>query len=191
MHTIMVFKNIIVRCVINYGHFWSREIFTTPACISLWPRNLTYWHFHCGLSVINENCDWFIIVYCDYNCLWLISDWLIILFFFYRLSRRYFQVSRNPLRLGKVYKKAIFREFTDATYTVLKAREPWQGILGPTIRGEVGDMAIVHFFNNASMLLSMHPHGSRYIKVHEGKSKFLKHFNIYSVQGYTGSKNSR
>ncbi|XP_042894912.1 hephaestin-like protein isoform X2 [Parasteatoda tepidariorum] len=50
----------------------------------------------------------------------------------------------------------------------MKAREPWQGILGPTIRGEVGDMAIVHFWNNASMLLSMHPHGSRYIKVHEG-----------------------
>ncbi|GFR24902.1 hephaestin-like protein [Trichonephila clavata] len=84
------------------------------------------------------------------------------------LSKRYFSLSREPLRLGKVYKKAIFREFTDETYTVMKAREPWQGILGPTIRGEVGDMAIIHFYNNASMLLSMHPHGSRYIKVHEG-----------------------
>lgn len=101
--------------------------------------------------------------------------------FSYRLAQRYFQVNRNPLRLGKVYKKAIFREFTDATYTVLKAREAWQGILGPTIRGEVGDMAIVHFFNNASMLLSMHPHGSRYIKVHEGKSKLMIDFCSYNI----------
>ncbi|KAG8184023.1 hypothetical protein JTE90_011521 [Oedothorax gibbosus] len=86
------------------------------------------------------------------------------------LSNRYFEVNPDPknLRLGKVYKKAIFREFTDATYTVMKAREPWQGILGPTIQGEVGDLAIIHFFNNASMLLSMHPHGARYIKMHEG-----------------------
>ncbi|GIY43699.1 hephaestin-like protein [Caerostris extrusa] len=77
---------------------------------------------------------------------------------------------------GKVYKKAIFREFTDETYTVMKAREPWQGVLGPTIRGEVGDMAIVHFFNNASMLLSMHPHGSRYIKVHEDYPRMVDSF---------------
>lgn len=95
-------------------------------------------------------------------------------FFSYRLFRRYSQVNRDPLRLGKVYKKAIFREFTDATYTVMKTREAWQGILGPTIRGEVGDMAIVHFYNNATMLLSMHPHGTRYIKVHEGKSDLRK-----------------
>lgn len=109
-----------------------------------------------------------------------IDNWFLFSFF-YRLAQRYFQVNRNPLRLGKVYKKAIFREFTDATYTVMKAREAWQGILGPTILGEVGDMAIVHFFNNASMLLSMHPHGSRYIKVHEGESKLVTDFCNYNI----------
>lgn len=65
---------------------------------------------------------------------------------------------------------------------MLKAREPWQGILGPTIRGEVGDMAIVHFFNNASMLLSMHPHGSRYIKVHEGEFILLNIRRFYDFR---------
>src|SRR5574337_733949 len=51
-------------------------------------------------------------------------------------------VQSGPERIGKVYKKAAYREFTDGTFTVLRAIEPrWQhlGVLGPVIRGEVGD----------------------------------------------------
>ena len=49
---------------------------------------------------------------------------------------------RGPHRIGTVYRKAIYREYTDETFTHLKARSPeWEhaGILGPILRAEVGD----------------------------------------------------
>ena len=69
---------------------------------------------------------------------------------------------RGPHRIGTVYRKALYREYTDATFTHLKPRPPeWQhaGILGPIIRAEVGDTIRVVFKNNASRPYSMHPHG--------------------------------
>ena len=44
-----------------------------------------------------------------------------------------------------------------------------QGILGPVLRGEVGDRIIVHFKNKASRNYTMHPHGVQYEKDSEGK----------------------
>jgi hypothetical protein len=44
---------------------------------------------------------------------------------------------RGPHRIGTVYRKALYREYTDATFTRLKARAPeWEhaGILGPILR---------------------------------------------------------
>ncbi len=41
-------------------------------------------------------------------------------------------------RIGRVYKKAIYREYTDSTFTTLKPRPPaWEhlGMLGPLLRG--------------------------------------------------------
>ena len=69
------------------------------------------------------------------------------------------------------YRKAFFREYTDATFRTLKPRpEPWAhlGILGPLIRAEVGDTIQVVFKNNASRPYSIHPHGVFYKKDSEG-----------------------
>ena len=49
---------------------------------------------------------------------------------------------RGPHRIGTVYRKALYREYTDETFTQLKPRPAeWEhtGILGPILRAEVGD----------------------------------------------------
>jgi FtsP/CotA-like multicopper oxidase with cupredoxin domain len=77
----------------------------------------------------------------------------------------------SPIALGRVYKKTVFREYTDATFKTLKPREPqWEhlGILGPMIRAEVGDTIKITFKNNASHPHSVHPHGVIYDKESEG-----------------------
>ncbi|XP_010820345.1 hephaestin isoform X4 [Bos indicus] len=64
--------------------------------------------------------------------------------------------------LGSRYKKAVFREYTDGTFRVQRPRtgsEEHLGILGPLIRGEVGDILTVVFKNNASRPYSVHAHG--------------------------------
>lgn len=80
---------------------------------------------------------------------------------------------RGPNRIGKVYRKAIYREYTDASFTKLRPRAPeWEhlGILGPLLRAEVGDTIRVVFKNNASRPYTMHPHGVFYTKSSEGAS---------------------
>jgi len=80
---------------------------------------------------------------------------------------------KGPHRIGAVYLKAIYREYTDDTFTTLKPRAPeWQhaGILGPIIRGEVGDTIRVTFKNNATHPASVHSHGVFYNKDSEGAS---------------------
>jgi FtsP/CotA-like multicopper oxidase with cupredoxin domain len=69
------------------------------------------------------------------------------------------------------YRKAVYHEYTDGTFTTLKQRPPqWEhlGILGPLIRAEVGDVIKVFFKNNTKFLCSMHPHGLAYGKDSEG-----------------------
>ena len=71
----------------------------------------------------------------------------------------------------RVYHKAIYREYTDATFKNLKPRPPeWAhlGILGPLIRVEVGDSVRVVFRNNTHLALTIHPHGVQYGKDAEG-----------------------
>jgi len=73
--------------------------------------------------------------------------------------------------IGRVYRKAIYREYTDSTFTTLKPRSPeWEhlGMLGPLIRGVVGDTIRVVFRNMADRPYSMHPHGVFYNKDSEG-----------------------
>ena len=80
-------------------------------------------------------------------------------------------VTPGPDRLGRVYKKTIFREYTDDTFKTLKGRQSeWEhlGILGPLIRAEVGDTIRVVFKNNGHHPYSMHPHGVLYMKDSEG-----------------------
>jgi FtsP/CotA-like multicopper oxidase with cupredoxin domain len=71
----------------------------------------------------------------------------------------------------KTYTKAVYHEYTDASFQTLKAREPqWEhlGMLGPVIRAEVGDTVKVVFKNNTGILCTMHPHGLSYDKASEG-----------------------
>jgi hypothetical protein len=71
----------------------------------------------------------------------------------------------------RIYHKAIYREYTDATFKTLKPRPPeWEhlGVLGPLIRAEVGDSIRVVFKNNTKLTLTMHPHGLQYAKDSEG-----------------------
>jgi manganese oxidase len=80
-------------------------------------------------------------------------------------------VEQGPHRIGKVYRKAIYREYTDESFSHLKPRAPeWEhaGILGPIIRAEVGDTIHVFFKNNATKPYSVHPHGVFYNKDSEG-----------------------
>ena len=80
-------------------------------------------------------------------------------------------VGRGPQRIGSVYKKALYREYTDGTFAHLKPRPPeWQhlGMLGPAIQAEVGDTIKVVFKNNATRPYGMHPHGVLYAKDAEG-----------------------
>jgi len=77
----------------------------------------------------------------------------------------------GPHRIGRVYKKALYREYTDASFSALKPRpasEQYLGLLGPILRGEVGDTIKIIFKNNGSHPFSMHPHGVFYQKLSEG-----------------------
>lgn len=80
-------------------------------------------------------------------------------------------LSRLPTVQLKTYVKAVYHEYTDATFKTRKARPPeWEhlGILGPLLRAEVGDTLKVVFKNNTNILCTMHPHGLAYDKASEG-----------------------
>ena len=72
---------------------------------------------------------------------------------------------RGANRIGKIYKKAVYREFTDGSFMQTKKRseeEEHLGLLGPIIRAEEGDEVVVVLKNMASRNYSIHPHGLRY-----------------------------
>lgn len=76
-----------------------------------------------------------------------------------------------PLQLGWSFHKAIYREYTDASFRHLKPRPPeddYMGIMGPVIHAEVGDTVVVVFRNNARFPLTVHAHGLFYTKSSEG-----------------------
>jgi len=77
----------------------------------------------------------------------------------------------GPHQIGRINKKAMYREYTDATFSKLKERSPedaYLGIMGPILRGAVGDTIKVVFKNNGTHPFSMHPHGVLYAKDSEG-----------------------
>ncbi|KAL1925828.1 uncharacterized protein VTP21DRAFT_711 [Calcarisporiella thermophila] len=74
----------------------------------------------------------------------------------------------NARRIGKKYKKAVYRAYSDATFSTQLPHDPVLGLLGPTIRAETGDRVRVHFRNMASKPYSVHPHGVKYTLISEG-----------------------
>lgn len=80
-------------------------------------------------------------------------------------------MGQGPDRIGRVYKKALYRAYTDSTFTTLVERDAeWEhlGFLGPLVRAVVGDTIVVVFRNNASFPATLHPHGVFYTKSSEG-----------------------
>lgn len=74
-------------------------------------------------------------------------------------------------RVGSMYTKSRYVEYTDATFTTVVERPPeWAhlGLVGPLLRAAVGDTLRVTFRNAASHPATMHPHGVRYSKSSEG-----------------------
>ncbi|HJT05997.1 MAG TPA: hypothetical protein VJ747_03675 [Stellaceae bacterium] len=74
-------------------------------------------------------------------------------------------------RIGRKYLKAVYREYTGASFTTLKPRGPGEaslGILGPIIHAEVGDTITVVFANHTRFAIGIHPHGVFYAKASEG-----------------------
>jgi manganese oxidase len=77
------------------------------------------------------------------------------------------------VQIGTRYKKTLFFEYTDASFTQKKpVPAEWRhlGALGPIIRAEVGDTILVVFKNKTgiSRSFTMHPHGVFYTKANEG-----------------------
>lgn len=73
--------------------------------------------------------------------------------------------------IGSAYKKAVYQQYTDDSFTKLTpvpADQAYLGLLGPTIHAEVGDTIKIYFKNNTTVQVSMHPHGVLYDKASEG-----------------------
>nr|XP_046181148.1 coagulation factor VIII-like [Oncorhynchus gorbuscha] len=66
------------------------------------------------------------------------------------------------------YIKAVYREYTDSTYSVPKPTPTWAGIQGPVIHAQASDRVVVHFKNLASHPYSISPVGVSYWKQSEG-----------------------
>ncbi|XP_070262050.1 ceruloplasmin-like [Myotis yumanensis] len=77
-------------------------------------------------------------------------------------------LQRGPDRIGRVYKKALYFQYTDGTFQKIIKKPSWLGFLGPIIKAETGDNVYVHVKNFASRMYSFHPHGLTYTKENEG-----------------------
>lgn len=76
-----------------------------------------------------------------------------------------------PWQGSQQYAKYHYVQYTDDSFTTPVKQPVWLGILGPIIRGVVGDTIKVTFLNRSDRedrVFSIHPHGLRYNKDDEG-----------------------
>jgi hypothetical protein len=78
--------------------------------------------------------------------------------------------------------KARYFQYTDATFTERVPETPRLGILGPVLRGKVGEYLEITFLNRTAVPLSMHPHGVKYDKDSEG-SYYQDNGRLKSILG--------
>ena len=93
------------------------------------------------------------------------------LLFFSVYRAQYNRVGKDGKFLGSIYTKALYKEYTDDTFSVEKPANEHSlhlGILGPYIRANVGDIIKVVFKNMATRNYSIHAHGVRCNKTYEG-----------------------
>jgi manganese oxidase len=67
-----------------------------------------------------------------------------------------------------VIRKVRYFQYTDSTFKTRVPETPRLGIMGPVLRGVVGDFLEITFLNRTALPLSMHPHGVKYDKDSEG-----------------------
>ncbi len=65
-------------------------------------------------------------------------------------------------------RKARYFQYTDGTFKQRVPQPSRLGILGPVLRGVVGEYIEITFLNRTGIPLSMHPHGVKYDKDSEG-----------------------
>ncbi|KAI8579740.1 hypothetical protein K450DRAFT_240100 [Umbelopsis ramanniana AG] len=68
---------------------------------------------------------------------------------------------RTKDRIGSTYRKAVYKRYTDDTFSNVITSDPSFGFLGPIIRGEMGDQIRINFYNNASKPFNLHPYPSK------------------------------
>ena len=88
--------------------------------------------------------------------------------------------------IGSVYRKAIYREYTDGTFAHLKPRttdQSYLGLVGPIIHAEVGDQIKVVFRNNGTHPYSIHPHGVSYTADMEGAEQGRNGVTAHGADG--------
>lgn len=73
-----------------------------------------------------------------------------------------------PVQDHRPVNKLRYVQYTDATFTARVFPTERLGILGPVLRGVVGETLAVTFLNRTPQPLSMHPHGVLYDKDNEG-----------------------
>ncbi|KAM7043454.1 coagulation factor VIII isoform 2-T3 [Acridotheres tristis] len=98
----------------------------------------------------------------------------------------------GPQRIGSKYKKVVFVEYEDATFKKRKVSNPQdKGILGPVIKGEVGDQFKIVFRNLASRPYNIYPHGLTsvrpYYAMRPSQEKDVKDIPIPPGQSFTYS----
>uniref|UniRef100_A0A674HXC1 ferroxidase n=1 Tax=Terrapene triunguis TaxID=2587831 RepID=A0A674HXC1_9SAUR len=97
---------------------------------------------------------------------WHIIHNLLSCFEFNREASTFLQSGKD--RVGSTYKKSVYKQYSDSTYTREIPKPAWLGFLGPIIRAEVGDTITVHLKNFANRPHTVHPHGVFYKKDSEG-----------------------
>jgi FtsP/CotA-like multicopper oxidase with cupredoxin domain len=85
-------------------------------------------------------------------------------------------VSKSPLPLPLLQHptspKIRYIQYADDQFAVRAVQPDRLGILGPVLRGTVGQYFAVTFLNRSDRPLSMHPHGVKYDKDSEGAAYF-------------------
>lgn len=77
-----------------------------------------------------------------------------------------------PLLRERKVGKVRYIQYTDASFSAQVIPQRSLGILGPVLRGLVGEFIAVTFLNRTDQPLSVHPHGVRYDKDSEGAYYF-------------------
>ncbi|XP_063743742.1 coagulation factor V isoform X2 [Eleginops maclovinus] len=80
-------------------------------------------------------------------------------------------LTQLPSRIGRKYKKAVYTQYTNESFTErleTKQRKNELGIQGPVIKAQIRDIITIVFKNKASRPYSIYPHGLTIKKSEEG-----------------------